>query len=51
MRILFIDDDDDDDDSTNIVDVHLFNVESNIVTEDNADKDEEYGISFEALGL
>ena len=33
MHILFIDDDDDD--STNIDDVHLSNVESNIVVGDN----------------
>ena len=39
MRILFIDDDDDN--STNIDDVHLSNVGSNIVAEDNADVDEE----------
>ena len=38
MRVLFIDDDDND--STNIDDVYLFNVESNIIAGDNADDDE-----------
>ena len=37
MHILFIDNDD----STNIDDVHISNVESNIVVGDNADDDEE----------
>ena len=40
MHILFIDDDDDD--SINIDDVHLSNVESNIVARDNVDDGEEY---------
>ena len=39
MHILFVDDDDD---STNIDDVYLSNVKSNIVAGDNTDKDEGY---------
>ena len=53
MHILFIDANDDDD-STNINNVHLSNVESNIVVGDNANEDEEYkeyGISFETSDL
>ena len=42
MHILFIDDDDDND-SINIDDVHLSNVESNIVARDNVEEGEEYG--------
>ena len=38
MFILFLDDDDD---STNIDDVHLSNAESNVIVEDDADKDED----------
>ena len=37
MFILFLDDDDD---LTNIDDVHLSNVESNVIIEDDADEDE-----------
>ena len=37
MFILFIDDDD----STNIDDVHLSNVESNVITRDDANEDED----------
>ena len=37
MFILFIDDDD----STNIDDVHLSNVESNVITRDYANEDED----------
>ena len=39
MFILFIDDDDDD--STNIDDVHLSNMESNVIIGDDADEDED----------
>ena len=37
MFILFIDDDD----STNIDDVHLSNVESNVITRDDTNEDED----------
>ena len=40
MLILFIGDNGDDDDSTNIEDVHLSNMESNVVG-DYADEDED----------